>query len=79
MRQILVRVARLELARFWREILSLLCLPISPYPQKHYYTTTNLACQQLSGTPAQIRTERISPFERDDFTNLSTGAIWWAR
>ena len=27
------------------------------------------------GTPAQIRTERTSPFERDDFTNLSTGAF----
>ena len=29
---------------------------------------------QLSGTPTLIRTERTSPFERDDFTNLSIGA-----
>ena len=26
------------------------------------------------GTPPQIRTARTSPFERDDFTNLSMGA-----
>ena len=28
------------------------------------------------GTPSQIRTVKTSPFERDDFTNLSKGA-WW--
>ena len=27
------------------------------------------------GTPTLIRTEKTSPFERDDFTNLSMGAI----
>ena len=45
-----------------RKILSLLCLPISPYPQKLYYTSNNLACQQLSGTSAQIRTENNFSF-----------------
>ena len=29
----------------------------------------------ISGTLARIRTERTSPFERDDFTNLSTRAL----
>ncbi len=28
-----------------------------------------------TGTPGQIRTDRTTPFERVDFTNLSTGAI----
>ena len=45
-----------------RKILSLLCLPISPYPQKLYYTSNKLACQQLSGTSAQIRTENNFSF-----------------
>jgi hypothetical protein len=27
-----------------------------------------------TGTPTLIRTEKIPPFERDDFTNLSMGA-----
>lgn len=29
---------------------------------------------RLRGTPTQIRTERTTPFERVDFTNLSIGA-----
>ena len=28
-----------------------------------------------SGTPTRIRTERLLPFERSDFTNLSIGAL----
>ena len=28
----------------------------------------------ITGTPARSRTERIFPFERNDFANLSTGA-----
>ncbi len=35
----------------------------------------SLAHTEFSGTLAQIRTERTSPFERDDFTNLSTRAL----
>jgi len=72
---VLVRVARIELAR------------IAPRDFKSLVSTyfTILAITLLypkqscmsTGTPAQIRTERTSPFERDDFTNLSTGA-WWA-
>ena len=34
----------------------------------------SVAHAHKSGTLAQIRTERISPFERDDFTILSTRA-----
>ena len=30
--------------------------------------------ENFNGTPTLIRTERTSPFERDDFTNLSMGA-----
>jgi len=40
-----------------------------PYPLDH---------SRLFGTLAQIRTERTSPFERDDFTNLSTRALFGA-
>jgi hypothetical protein len=31
--------------------------------------------QLLFGTPGLIRTDRTTPFERVDFTNLSTGAF----
>ena len=31
----------------------------------------------ITGTPARSRTERIFPFERNDFANLSTGANKW--
>ena len=34
-----------------------------------------LSSKLTLGTLAQIRTERTSPFERDDFTNLSTRAL----
>jgi hypothetical protein len=34
-----------------------------------YYLMSNF------GTPTQIRTERTTPFERVDFTNLSIGAM----
>ena len=33
----------------------------------------------ITGTPARSRTERIFPFERNDFANLSTGASWCGR
>ena len=72
----MVRVARLELARISpRDFKSLAStdfaiLAITLLYIKQSYMST--------GTPAQIRTERTSPFERDDFTNLSTGAFWWA-
>lgn len=58
-----------------RKILSLLCLPISPHSQKHYYTLNKLACQLVPLLRFELR--ESSPFERDDFTNLSTEAFWW--
>ena len=45
--------------RLW--ILSSLPIPIRLHPQ-------------YLGTPSEIRTHNISPFERDDFPNLSIGA-----
>ena len=36
--------------------------------------STTRATSANYGTPAPIRTERTAPFERADFTNLSTGA-----
>ena len=33
-----------------------------------------LSYAPINGTPGQIRTDRTTPFERVDFTNLSTGA-----
>ena len=59
--------------------------PISSLTWKNYAERTPNGVTFLSvlplddsgiktGTPTLIRTERTSPFERDDFTNLSMGA-----
>jgi hypothetical protein len=37
--------------------------------------TNTEPCQVFFGAPAPIRTEKTAPFERADFTDLSTGAI----
>ena len=50
-----------------REILSLLCLPISPHPQELYYTSTNLARQVTvhyhATTSNILRMSFLSPFK----------------
>ena len=33
------------------------------------------SCKSIVGTQSEIRTHRISPFERDDFSNLSIWAL----
>ena len=56
-----------------RQILSLMCIPF-------HHTRISLlyrkqSCKSTVGTSSEIRTHRISPFERDDFSNLSIEAL----
>ena len=76
---VLVRVARIELA--WlasRDFKSL----VSTYFTILAVTLLYLKqfCKSTVGTQSEIRTHRISPFERDDFSNLSIWAlVGWVR
>ena len=71
---VLVRVARIELARPKpRDFKSL----VSTYFTILAITLLYLkqSCKSTVGTQSEIRTHRISPFERDDFSNLSIWAL----